>query len=100
MLNEGGDFFHDAIKEAFSFFRGREVRMTDNTAFRDFVELVDEKDGAAVLHVGLTVSVSVSGTIPDRPVHFHTGRIEMEHDRRFHLTRMSDAAEVGFADFS
>ena len=24
----------------------------------------------------------------------------MEHDRRFHLARMADAAEFGFADFS
>ena len=74
MLDKRGDFFHDAIEEAFSFFGGGEVRVADDAAFRDFVEFVDEKDGAAVLHVGLAVDVGVGGAIADGAVHFHAAR--------------------------
>ena len=63
--------------------------MPDNAAFRDFVELVDEKDRASKLHVGFALRISVLGHRAPRQVDM-VGIVQ--HDGRFHFAGVAHSA--------
>src|SRR3954453_6528203 len=70
--------------------------MADDAALGDFVEFVHKEDGPCKLHVGLAVRIRMWRPVADGSIKLHAIRVQMEHDRSFHLAGMPHSAKLLF----
>ena len=88
---------HNPVEKALALFRRCRLRMPHDSALRDFVKLVDEKDRPGVLHVGLAIRVGVRRTVAHGPLDVYSFRVQVQHDRRLHFAGMAHSTRLRFA---